>query len=661
MIRLPIFKHLSVQGYGLYPGTPDQPGLVAEFQPGLTLVLGANGLGKSTLVLLLFRMCTGPSDIAGLSGQAELGYRQLRTASVGPQHLKAFATRVHDGARQAEATLRFQLGTTTIEITRDLRNLALRSFSIDGQPQPPIDTDYQETIARLAGLNAFIDWLLILRYLVFYFEDRRSLVWDPTAQRHLLRLLFLPPDETESYLKLEREVLSKDSEVRNLQAAINKQERHLQHEERTNASRTELEHEISRLTKLQDEESSRLSQLQEGLNELDAQRQASRVEALKAAEERESAYRLVEYQRLLEIAAAFPNNSESAKYIITQLLAGDCCLVCGTDTPTFAHELRRRIDASQCVICESPVASSERTAPTALSIQDALNALKLSDEHLMAANEAKAEAEATYRAAIDKMRALETALTTRAVKIDSLIEKLPASEYEIKKRRREFNQLHALVKTMKADLDAKRSIYVEAINHANLRAASRHTEVKAAFDTHAHDFLIESCSLIWGTHTERVGQSGDPIGYSVFEVDMTGTDFRSPVRRNGAEQVSESQREFIDLAFRMALMNVAGEGGAGTLIVDAPESSLDAVFAPRAARVLTRFGTPDKENRVILTSNLIDGQLIPTLLKNAGIRSAGDSRVVDLLRIASPTAAITQLRAEYDTALQRIFDRAVDA
>ncbi|MFI6788874.1 AAA family ATPase [Nonomuraea sp. NPDC050383] len=660
MIKLPVFEHLSVQGYGLYPGTAGQPGLSASFQPGLTLILGANGLGKSTLVLLLFRMCTGPADIAGFSGQPELGYRQLRVSSLSSQQLKAFATRVHDGAKGATATLSFSLGTTSVSVTRDLRNLALRGFTVNGTSQPIAEDEYRKSIAEITGLNSFIDWLLILRYLVFYFEDRRSLVWDPTAQRHLLRLLFLPPDETEAYLALEREVLSKDSEVRNLQAVVNKQDKHLKSEEKSFAERSELEREISRLAKLHDEDSARLTVLQDSLNELDAQRQTTRVETLKAAEERESAYRLVEHQRLLEIATAFPTHSESALYIVSQLLAGDSCLVCGTDVPDFAQQLRERIDASRCVICASSVRNGAASEYSSVSIQDALNALKMADEHLMSASDARSDAEAAYRATLTEMRQLENAISATSARLDALIKRLPASDQELRQRRREFNQMHARIETMKEELNEIRVTYAERIERANFQVAMRHTDVKAAFDSHAHDFLVEACALIWSTHTERVGQSGDPIGFSVFEVDMTGTDFNSPVRRNGAEQVSESQREFIDLAFRMALMNVAGEGGVGTLIVDAPESSLDAVFAPRAARVLTQFGNPESDNRVILTSNLVDGELIPTLLRNSRISSTEDPRVVDLIQIASPTAAITKLRDEYSVALQRIFDKATN-
>ena len=59
--------------------------------------------------------------------------------------------------------------------------------------------------------------------------------------------------------------------------------------------------------------------------------------------------------------------------------------------------------------------------------------------------------------------------------------------------------------------------------------------------------------------------------------------------RDDLSEVSQSQAEFIDLAFRMALMTVAAEGGSATLIVDAPEASLDFLFAERCWRTAGRI------------------------------------------------------------------------
>jgi hypothetical protein len=104
----------------------------------------------------------------------------------------------------------------------------------------------------------------------------------------------------------------------------------------------------------------------------------------------------------------------------------------------------------------------------------------------------------------------------------------------------------------------------------------------------------------------------------------------------------------------MALMRVVGSGSQGSLVIDAPESSLDAVFSPRAAEVLSRFAAAGSDNRLIVASNIVEGGLLPTLLEKAAPVAERDRRVVDLLAIATPTAAIQQNRDDYENARDKL-------
>ncbi len=54
MVHFPILRQMQVDDFGLFPGSDEHaPGPRIDFQPGLTLVVGANGLGKTTLVTLI--------------------------------------------------------------------------------------------------------------------------------------------------------------------------------------------------------------------------------------------------------------------------------------------------------------------------------------------------------------------------------------------------------------------------------------------------------------------------------------------------------------------------------------------------------------------------------------------------------------------------------
>jgi len=169
MISFPLLSGLSVQDYDLYPGE-DGEGLSAAFLPGVTLVVGANGLGKSTLITLLYRLIAGPCEISG-QGRGELGSGQLDLRQLRTDELRTFASRVRDGAVEAKAELAFTLGSHEFKVVRDLRTLSIVSLTLDGDLLDPAEEAYQRAVLESSGLGSYLDWMLILRYLVFYFED----------------------------------------------------------------------------------------------------------------------------------------------------------------------------------------------------------------------------------------------------------------------------------------------------------------------------------------------------------------------------------------------------------------------------------------------------------------------------------------------------------
>lgn len=655
MINFPILKSLEVEGFELYPGTVDKPGLSVEFQPGVTLVIGANGLGKSTLILMLFRLLSGPADLKGL-GREGLGSGQLEVRSLRSSELRTFSARVSDAAADATARLYFSLGKTQISVARDLSSLAMTSLVVDDVEQELDEAEFQSLVCRHAGLDDFLDWLLILRYLIFYFDDRPSLVWDPTAQRRMLPLIFLPGGSSDPAGDLIRAILTQDSAVRNLNAALTKQENELRGQERLLQAMPLMRRELEQLTGQRASIEEEMASLQDQLTDLEGERASARQRALQASEHRVSFANALERLRLQEVRRAFPSTSESAAYLITKVLSEETCAVCGNEVPGYAQELKDRLERDSCIVCDSDHAAAifvDGSDPQ--DIVQARRKLVDASEAFEIANEDRESAEAAFTTALSRLAELDRDLAGLAVQIERLEKSLPDEGRALSRRREAINELRMLNAAGREQVLANKARLAQVIDAQNLQLSEYQQSIKTRFDDHAEAFLLESCSLVWGKHLEPIGQIGRPISFSVFHVDMTGGAVESATRRETAQQVSESQQEFIDIAFRMALVGLAGDSGRGTLVMDAPESSLDAVFAPRAARVLTSFADGNSESRVVITSNLVDGQLIPTIARYAGISSEDDDRVVNLFEVAAPTAALRQLHAEYAAALSRAF------
>jgi len=245
-------------------------------------------------------------------------------------------------------------------------------------------------------------------------------------------------------------------------------------------------------------------------------------------------------------------------------------------------------------------------------------------------------------------------LSDRSIRINSLTRRLPRHEDGVLSIQSDIQRRKKRLKADANRLKKNRGEFKDFSDEFNRNIARRSSKVKSAFLKYASDFLFEDCQLLWSPVKFKLGQTGELVESPAFELEMTGSDFASAVRRTGPEQVSESQREFIDLSFRMALMKVAGTEGVGSLVIDAPESSLDAIFVKRAADVLAKFGKPSSGNRLLITSNLIDGKLIPELLCKSTPRAQRLQRTIDLFEIAEPTAAVKEFRDEYKEVLAQM-------
>ena len=541
---------------------------------------------------------------------------------------------------------------TEVVIERSLRDLKLTQLLINRKETKLEEIDvFQSQIVKLVGVWSFGDWILLLRHMVFYFEDRRALVWDPSAQRQLLRLLLLPADTARAWTEDERAILELDSRMRNLRFALYREEQTLAENATKVANKADVRQELQTLEQLQQTDIAQRERLDNEFVESDSQRQAAQLRHLRVQQERESLHREFERTKLLAIEARFPRHSDSARYILEHLFTEATCLVCGSDAPAAAALLDKRIIDGNCLICGADLSEhNHNVAETNTADHEVTKAEKALDTIEPELSTASAEliaATAEFNEAKERLARLNAKISERSARINALIERLPPSEQELHKQRSELAAMRGRVEELTAELAKKRDSFKDFISTQSLLMIRQADAITKSFESFASDFMVESVNLVWSPHKARVGQTGEAILFPAFELDMSGATFSTVVRRKGPEQVSESQREFIDLAFRMSLIEIASKQGASSLVLDAPESSLDAVFVGRAAKVLARFGNSESTNRLTITSNLVEGELIPELLRLSAPSGDRTSRIVDLFQIAEPTAAVREHDEEY--------------
>ncbi len=663
IIHFPLFQRLDVDDFGLYPGNTDSPGLHVEFRGGLTLIVGTNGLGKTTLITMIYRMMSGGYELRrGTLEAEELGGAQLQALRMKPKERSMFGQRVNDLAVNARAKLQIRMGGSQIVIERRLDNLGLVSFTVDGVALDTRDEDaFQATMLRLAGLSSFGDWLIFLRQMVFYFEDRRSLVWDPSAQRQMFRILFLDPAEAEALYLLEREYLALDSNIRNLTAALNRLTIRVAQDEVRQEDSSDVRARILALAPVLDRDIDKKAELVAKHDELDLMRRDLRRDLLAAETVASRLEDEIEETRLRLVYSSFPDGSATAKYLVSLLMSEGHCAVCDTENPALLTDLVQRSESGFCVLCGSGESKEKPTAePIQLDrtrLEEARRALAHYRQRIDALNSKLISTVTDHRSLGDRIGALTEDILHRQEQLEALMAMLPPEEEKQAKAREDLSAIKDKIKDDRRDLEVLAERLTESTNALNDLTESKSDAIRTAFARYAGDFLYERAELKWKPQMRRIGQLQRFMTAS-FELEMSGTDFQDAQRRTGPEAVSESQREFIDLAFRMAIIEVAGHDGVGSLVIDAPESSLDAVFVNRAATVLSRFGSPTSESRLIIASNLIDGKLLPQLINKGVPKGEVSARIVNLLEIAVPTEALRKERSAYEREWNGILQQA---
>jgi DNA repair exonuclease SbcCD ATPase subunit len=663
MINFPVLKELKIENYGLYPGTPGASGLTIDFRKqGLSLVIGANGLGKSTLINIILRVLTGAFDLGKFDRTDELG--NLKLAATERADLKGlFSNRVQDQAKNAVVTLVVKFGEVEITIVRSLYDLSLidlkEGLSSVQFPERAGEKEerFQKVICEAARIADFGDWLLVLHYIVFYQEDRRALVWDTSAQRELLRVLLLDAEESTNWKNKARNVLELDSEFRNLRSSLNKQIKRLRSEISNTEDRKGLRSELESLKEVRQETRKKLQVIDGDVNEKNDTRKKLREQLLLARNELDGKCRDLENAKLLVLESTLPTLSDTAKFIISQIMAGEFCLACGSESPAARAEFEHRLENNICLICGTHAAGDDtHTEPVEManlrikklvadiaskkkSVEDIDQNLQRIEEEIF-----------SWSVQIQEYQDVIRDTTIKIAPIEAFFAKTeePATKAGV-----QISSLELIRDERAKDLQREHIDFTDFLKTVEHKFLSKTSEIQGEFNRKVQDFLIEDCEVSWKKVDWRLGQEEKPIEFPAYIFKMRSGTHQVVTERRNPTEVSESQREFIDLAFRIALIQTAGRGGCGSIIMDAPESSLDAVFVERAANVFTEFSR-SSGNKLLLASNLVDGNLLPTLLAELYRTNTVDSALVNLFSIGLPSKAVVDYRENYDKYFERV-------
>ena len=601
-LYFPKFRRVSLKGFTLYANNPN-PSLAPI--DGTTCIVGANGLGKSTFLAAATFALTGHLPDPDREFQSLAKF--VKDSSKFP--LEYFSGRIEESDRAgASVSLEMDVHGKRYLLERSVFNPAtLLQLSIleSGKKAAndiasahlPEDRNdfYRKQLVRDIGLNSF-EQLIFLHHEVFTFDERRILLfWDERLMEQTLYLAFgLDPALADKATWLRKEAERQGSLGRNAnwqatqtRSLLNRLENDLKGLVNTNVDdQTFAEYEL--LFETQDDIRSQAVKLDSHIRDQQAAiaNLAAKQLDLKDAYEK-------------EFSTIFDRKDVWKHPVVAHLLHHGECLACGTigeDLKNAAVEAR---DKHRCPVCGSSVSSKEPS-------EDVLTALTRIDAEVGEASRGIREARLVMDRLSDEKRGLDVQLSEllarqRIIEAENVgianKDRLDV-EYQAMQRR------YAGLETTLEELVQKRNDHYGARDDCMAELEQLQTALVGAFrkteDRFIPSFKTLAESFIGRNVSARLELRAQ--NRCVIVLDLDGGARREDF------QLSESQKYFLDIALRMALiLNMASPESRPCFFVDTPEGSLDIAYESRAGHMFSEFS---KKCDVLMTANLNSSHLL---------------------------------------------------
>jgi archaellum component FlaC len=625
VIKFPVIRHFSVEGYELYQNGSND-GISHEMHGGTHLIVGINGLGKTTLLNILFRGIVGPFDFP--KGNDSLGGGQHKLGKW--QNKNYFSNRVLDNARNAKVKLDISFGDKKVEVVRKLSNLEITKLYVEGEECEASQDQYEQQVLSLSGFADYVDFFAVIKHLLFFLEDRSELIWDYRAQFEMFKILFYSSSHATTAAEHLDEAQKADSKFRNIKAALStaKKEADELNSERYEELKTEYDLQQNRFEGVE----LRLEDKEAEIDDLNIK--LRQLKLLKSQNERalaELRFGLEQQQNII-YKHYFPDINETIQLLLAEISSGNGCLVCGNQSVDVDTRFREAISNHSCPMCDSELRQNTNPKLVASSIDTAeARIAKLEKEiaRIVSAIESNAkdfsEIQESIRNAEDDRSEILEEYETVAIRLRQLKKALPKSDSDIEQLERTIRLNEAEVAKFVRIYEEHKKQYLLIVQQNEDLIKIKLKKLKERFSSYCKRLLAEDVDLQVSHDDRRVGESGKKEKFPCVKVSMTsGTSVQQMQTRHSPEDVSESQREFIDLAFRFALIEVVSDESSSPamIVMETPEASLDSVFMEEASLLFREFSAKQDGRNVFLAStNLNESGMISYLLGAIGSTS----------------------------------------
>lgn len=607
-------------------------------------MLGGNGMGKTTFVNII------RYAILGLY-KKPFGYTRtyqgniIEKRQLFPQ--KYFSNRMDDSIHtdaSPTVSISMKINNVIVELTRDLSSITLTQLKVDGvkvsgtlvnqfsfeklSDAAKVDTlpyKYEEIIKSNTNLE-FDDLIFFVNEVLFFGEDHKTILWNdgdffPDVQSELFNKYFNDPDLDKKRQEAIRKAKYFDSLSRHSSEdmrAINKVLIKMKdtpkvglakgNNKNTALTLIELKGKLAemdtRLASIQKERASKsqdISLLQNEINKISL-----------SANDIDKQIKQIEEKLNNHI---WETLHPSYHVFIKNIQLNHICPMCNQPNDELVQNVTNAVNS--CFACSAPI-NENTEIDTILSKQF---------------EEISTHRKALYQSINSKKRTIQD-IEQQIINLDSEFSKIELGRRTVQQQVRELEYENAISDNSRNSIQP----FLDEVNRltqqkeAYQKQRDEQYDIVTSITNEIEDVITANVHIFSSIFAQYAGMFlGLPCELTyIKQANDTNKRFYPVIDgkvRFYAEEMSESQRFFVDHSFRMSILTFFYRTPS-FYIVETPDSSLDISYEKNAANVFAEF--LKKPNSLIITSNLNNSSFIEHLLNQENI----DFKIVSLLEIA---------------------------
>lgn len=623
-IYLPTLKRVKISNYSLFRKDIDY-----EFILGLNLIIGGNGIGKTTFINIIKYALIGlykkDLDVRVYKGEKRLIRGNYANCSTFFRN----RTEEKDSDKDGSVELWFDINETSFYVKRSLFDVKIekaiyikdyKEYIIEGvaskqdlykgydyyndkNDNTNLQYNYERIVSEVSNLSDFEDLIFFVNQILFFGESRENVLWSRSVQERLLSSFL-----NDSSLERERkeytlEAKYQDSISRHKQEeikAITRVLKQINKNENMEYDLLTVMKEIEHLETLKSQFENNREDYQKKI-ELLYNENAQLTKKINEKEEEKG-------KLDIEFKKKFWQNV-NPKYEIykRQYESNNICPICNSDISKKTIDYK----SDECFFCHTKIICDPSQLNDIDRITSELNLLKEkrmnTEKNIILYEKELKEIDSRYRE--NKVVLFNKEKQLRFLeKSDNITQEKKESSYLAMISR--INEL-TVEKEKAIELSEKSKknalIIMQEIQN-NLLEITK--SISNIFSIFAENFMKLSCYLT----LEKTKGSDVKLFLPVIDTKI----------RYDSEELSESQRFFVDYSFRMSILSYFYETPS-FYICETPDSSLDISYEENAVEIFMKY--LEKPNSLILTSNLNNSTFITKILGRAD-----NKKILNLLK-----------------------------